>query len=186
MQLTGEDARATHGQDARATHGRDRYGQAAHVTARHARGFHPPHRCHPSTRPRPRDSPTTDAISLDAHDDGTFTPGRAHRRRLVLRAGGARPWMHEARPPRQRPISPATSSPCCRDCCPRRVSLQEGQARFCESAFIERYDRRGNITARRFTLRHLLRQAPDLRPGPGIIDGQTGGYNSPRSTCPPT
>ncbi len=55
-------------------------------------------------------------------------------------------------------------------------SLQEGQRRFCQSAFI-RYDRQGNVTGRRLAAT-VIRSARRLtyQQAQSVIDGKTGGY----------
>ena len=172
----GQDARATHGQDARATHGRDPYGQAAHATADPTREDFTHHTVVTIDPPDARDY--DDAISLDAHDDGTFTLGVhiadvSHfvREGTALDDEARRRGTSDLFPKKVVPMLPEVLS---NGVC----SLQQGQDRFCLSALIT-YDAGGNITARRFA-RTVIRSAKRLTylQAQDIIDGKTGGYDS--------
>ncbi len=172
----GQDARATHGQDARATHGRDPYGQAAHATADPTREDFTHHTVVTIDPPDARDY--DDAISLDAHDDGTFTLG-VHIADVshFVREGTA--LDDEARRRGTSTYFPKKVVPMLPEVLSNGVcSLQQGQDRFCLSAFM-RYDAGGNITARRFA-RTVIRSAKRLTylQAQDIIDGKTGGYDS--------
>jgi ribonuclease R len=117
-----------------------------------------------------------DAISLEAHGDGTWTLGVhiadvSHfvREGTTLDEEARRRGTSTYFPKKVVPMLPEILS---NGVC----SLQEGQRRFCQSAFI-RYDAAGEVTGRRYA-RSVIQSAKRLTylQAQDILDGKTGGY----------
>ena len=117
-----------------------------------------------------------DAISLEAHGDGTWTLGVhiadvSHfvREGTTLDEESRRRATSTYFPKKVVPMLPEILS---NGVC----SLQEGQRRFCQSAFI-RYDSAGEVTGRRYA-RSVIQSAKRLTylQAQDILDGKTGGY----------
>jgi ribonuclease R len=117
-----------------------------------------------------------DAISLESHGDGAWTLGVhiadvSHfvREGTTLDEESRRRGTSTYFPKKVVPMLPEILS---NGVC----SLQEGQRRFCQSAFI-RYDSAGEVTGRRYA-RSVIRSAKRLTylQAQDILDGKTGGY----------
>jgi ribonuclease R len=117
-----------------------------------------------------------DAISLESHGDGAWTLG-VHIADVshFVREGTA--LDEEARRRGTSTYFPKKVVPMLPEILSNGVcSLQEGQRRFCQSAFI-RYDSAGEVTGRRYA-RSVIRSAKRLTylQAQDILDGKTGGY----------
>ena len=116
-----------------------------------------------------------DAISLQAHDGGRWTLG-VHIADVSFFVGEGSPLDQEARRRSTSAYFPRKVVPMLPEVLSNGVcSLQEGQRRYCQSAFIT-YDPQANVIGTRFAL-SVIKSSKRLTyaQAQGIIDGKAGG-----------